>query len=183
MANYHQRYAQCALFALFVSSLVQHSLAHAASPYDLVSTGQSKVGRLGFQSKWQSQWLQGKDSYLGGYWDAALSRDFAPVPQNLPGYSPMTQDLGLAAVLRYQRNDGSGFYAEAGTGPQYQSISYNLAGRPQGSRFALNTLAGVGFVWKNGVDLGFKAMHVTRGQGRDGNEAASMVGIGLQYRW
>lgn len=180
MDIHRQRCVTRALVALLLPLFAQHSPAHADSIYNLAPSSQSKPGHLGFQSKWHSQWFQRTDSYLGGYWDASLSRDFPSVQQ---GPSAFSQEFGLTAVLRYQRNDGTGFYAQAGAGPQYQSIPHNLAGHPQGSRLALNTVAGVGFMWRNGVDLGFKAAHVTRGQGLDGNEAASMIGIGLQYRW
>jgi hypothetical protein len=104
-------------------------------------------------------------------------------PQLPYNFNAASQDIGVSAVLRYQRNDGTGFYAEAGTGPQYQSYSFDWAGRPQGNRLALNTSAGGGFVWKNGVDLGFKASYSTRGQGMDGGDAMGAIGIGLSYRW
>jgi hypothetical protein len=183
MVTYHERNIQWVFFGLFLALFAHPVFASAEPLYGLQPTKQIKLGHLGFQSKWQSQWLQSKDSYLGGYWDASFSRSLYSPPYVSHSSVPASQDVGLAAILRYQRNDGTGFYAEAGTGPQYQAISYDLAGHPQGSRFALNTLAGIGFVWKNGMNLGFKASYSTRGQGFDGNESGSMVGIGLSYRW
>lgn len=173
----------CSLFALSLFLLAAPSQAQTASQYELAPPGTSKLGRLGFQLKLQTQWYQGNTNYLSGYWDGSLARPFTATQQNGPGFASSTPELGLAAVLRYQRNDGTGFYAEAGTGPRYLTSAYDLAGRPQGSRLAVNALAGVGFVWKNGVDLGFKAIHVTRGQGKDGMEPSNMVGIDLKYRW
>jgi len=189
MATQRLRDMQCArygrlswcLFALGFCILSSSSPAHANSLYELAPAGTSKAGRLGFQLKWQTQRFQGNGNYLSGYWDPTPIRGLSPQQLSLPGYAPL--DLGLAAVLRLQRNDGTGFYAEAGTGPRYQSHSYDLAGRTQNSRLAFNAVAGVGFIWKNGVDLGFKAIHVTRGQGKDGNEPGNMVGIDLKYRW
>lgn len=183
MAKYYQYRVRRSVFLMLCFMLTYSCISYAESPYELLTSKQSKLGQLGFQSKWQSQWLHGKDHYLGGYWDASFSRNSSLSPYN--SYNPVSsmQDFGITAMLRYQRNDGTGFYAEAGTGPQYQSFSYDLAGRPQGSRFAMNTSAGVGFVWKNGIDLGFKASYSTRGQGSDGNDSASAIGIGLRYRW
>ncbi|QAU35779.1 hypothetical protein EKL02_17305 [Janthinobacterium sp. 17J80-10] len=173
----------CSFFALCLFLIASPAQAQASSLYELAPAATNKLGRLGFQLKWQAHWYQGNSNYLSGYWDASLARAFSPGQQNLAGVGPSGPDQGLAAVLRYQRNDGTGFYAEAGTGPRYQANSFDLAGRAQGSRLAVNALAGVGFVWKNGVDLGFKAVHVTRGQGKDGNEPSNVVGIDLKYRW
>lgn len=173
----------CSFFALCLFLPASPSQAQTTSQYELAPPGTNKLGRLGFQLKWQAQWYQGNSNYLSGYWDASHTRDFTSTQQNALGFSSSTPDLGVAAVLRYQRNDGTGFYAEAGTGPRYQASAYDVAGRPQGSRLAINALAGVGFVWKNGVDLGFKAIHVTRGQGKDGMEPGNIVGIDLKYRW
>lgn len=173
----------CCFLVLCIFMLSSPSPAHAGSLYNLAPVGSSKIGHLGFQLKWQTQWLSGHDSYLDGYWGTIPLRGLASPIHNLSTSTISAPDLGLAAMLRYQRNDGTGFYAEAGTGPRYQANAYSLAGRPQSSRLALNALAGVGFVWKNGVDLGFKAIHVTRGQGKDGNDPGNMVGIDLKYRW
>jgi len=183
MATQHQRRSQYALLALLVSMLAQHNLARADALRELGPTGPIKLSRLGFRAMWQSQSFHDTDSYVAGYWDTALARGFSPTLSNLPNGAPASMDLRIAAILRYQRNDGTGLYAEAGTGPLYQSFSYQLAGGPQGSRLALNTRASIGFIWKNGLDLGFKAIHVTRGQGPEGNDAGSSVGIGLNYRW
>lgn len=173
----------CSFLALCVSLLTLPGLAQANTLYELAPPGSNKVGRLGFQLKWQAHWYQGNSNYLSGYWDASPARGFVPSQQILPAFGAATADQGLAAILRYQRQDGTGFYAEAGTGPRYQSAAYDWTGRAPGNRLALNALAGVGFVWKNGVDLGFKAIHVTRGQGKDGNESGNIVGVDLKYRW
>ncbi len=183
MDLYHRHNRQATLYMLILSMVAVHNWAHAASQYELAPSPQYKIGRLGFQPKWQAHWFQSQESYLSGYADTSLLRDFSTGALHYSGYANTSRDLGLAAVLRYQRSDGTGFYAEAGAGPQYRSISYDLAGRQLGPRLSLNTLAGIGFVWKNGVDLGFKAVHLTRGQGPEGNDAVSMVGVGLQYRW
>lgn len=163
--------------------LAYPGISQAESRYGLLPSKQLKIGQLGFQSKWESHWFQNKDTYLGGYWDASVSRALLRPTGHHKDFGPVAQDFGLTAVLRYQRNDGTGFYAEAGTGPQYQLASYYWTGRPQHNRLALNTLAGVGFVWKNGVDLGFKAVHFTRGEGANGGEAGSVVGVGVRYNW
>lgn len=191
MATQYQRHMRwsryctvpCSLFALCISLLSLPNLAHANTLYELAPPGSNKVGRLGFQLKWQAHWYQGNSSYLSGYWDAMPLRGYSSNQQILPGFGATTADHGIAAVLRYQRQDGTGFYAEAGTGPRYQAGAYDWTGRAQGTRLTFNALAGVGFVWKNGVDLGFKAIHVTRGQGKDGNESSNIVGVDLKYRW
>ena len=107
----------CGLLAFCIFLFSSPNLAHAASPYELAPAGTSKIGHLGFQMKWQAHWLNGNDSYLDGYWGASAARGMSPSQHNLSVYSPSTSSLGLAAMLRYQRkDDGTGFYAEAGTG-------------------------------------------------------------------
>ncbi len=180
MASTNQRHFTAHVFFLL---LFCHALGHASNLYELAPPASQKIGKVGFQSKWQSQWLHGADRHLGGYWDASLTSE-----QSLPliAHPPIaagTQDFGFAAMFRYQRDDHTGFYAEAGSGPYVISQSQDHSGRRNGTHFAIGTRAGVGFVWKNGIDLGFKARHVTRGQGRDGNEADSMIGLDLRYRW
>ncbi|HCY63070.1 MAG TPA: hypothetical protein DHV59_09620 [Oxalobacteraceae bacterium] len=179
----HHHSIQKCLLVLCATIFVYPTLAQADSPYRLLPSKQHKAGQLGFQSKWQSQWFQGDNGYLGGYWNASFSQELIAASPHLHSFSAVPKDIGLAAVLRYQRNDGTGFYAEAGTGPQYHSASYDLISGSQGSHFALNTLAGVGFVWKNGVDLGFKAVHYTRGPGGDGSAGGSRVSLGVHYHW
>lgn len=179
----HHRSFHTYLLVLCGTIFVYPNLAQADSSYQLLQSKQYKPGQLGFQLKWQSQWFRDGNNYLGGYWNASFSQDLTAAVPPLRSFSTVPQDIGLAAVLRYQRNDGTGFYAEAGTGPHYHSTSYDLVNRAQDSHFALNTLAGIGFVWKNGVDLGFKAVHFTRGQGVEGAGAGSRVSLGVRYRW
>ncbi|TCS33550.1 hypothetical protein EDC30_11682 [Paucimonas lemoignei] len=184
MATY-RRYRNQVISSLLLVSLSAFPLSGlAASPYDLFPQKQNKFGYLGFQSKWHTQWFLDKERYLGGHWDTSLSRGVSPAAYSsvIPSQAPL--DLGFTAVLRYQRHDGTGFYAEAGTGPQYQTVAHDWAGRPQGSRMSMNTSAGIGFIWKNGVDLGFKASYLSRIQRQEGTEGGSgVIGVGLSYRW
>ncbi len=159
------------------------SYALESTSLDLMAGNQTKVGRLGLQLDWQRQWFKGETTHLGAYWDTSYGslREFQH--QIFPGNTSNLHDVGIAAVFRYQRNDRTGFYAEAGTGPHYLSELYDSSGRRQGSRLILNSHAGAGFIWKNGMDLGLKAMHLSNGSVTQPNEAVSMVGVGLRYRW
>ncbi len=150
---------------------------------DLMSGNQAKIGRIGLQLDWQRQWFSDGDSHLGGYWDTSFANLYDNSAQHTPGSSPYFNDVGIAAVLRFQRDDRTGFYAEAGAGPRYMSDLYDTTGRRHESRFVVNSHAGVGFIWKNGVDLGFKAMHRSSGNVMQPNDAVNMVGVGLRYRW
>jgi lipid A 3-O-deacylase len=172
---------------LVVSLLCMQGASHAAEAvsYDLTSGNQHKVGRLGLQWKWQSEWLHAKERHLGGYWDASFARwrdHRSPRYNSSPAHYT---DLGLAAVLRYQRNDRTGFYAEAGTGPHYLSEQYDQDHRRPTNRLVVNTHAGIGFVWKNGVGLDVKALYMSPGGviGSVGDWGGVGLGLGLRYRW
>lgn len=180
MATHTQQYLKAHVFFLLVCC---HALSHAGNLYQLAPPASPKVGQVGFQLKWQSQWLHGAQRHLGAYWDASVTSEHTLSHTGHPPIGTGAQDFSLAAMFRYQRDDLTGFYAEAGSGPYLISQTQDHSGRRTGTHFAIGSRAGVGFVWKNGVDLGFKARHVSRGQGRDGSEADSMIGLDLRYRW
>jgi hypothetical protein len=151
--------------------------------FELWSAEKVKMGRLGVQWSWDNRWFQDGKYHLGGYWDASLSYWEGSYHRWTPNSTQNLNDLGVAAVFRYQKHDRTGFYAEAGTGPRYMSEYYDNNFKRQGSKFVFNTHLGVGFAWKNGLDLGFKAMHMSNGGVAEPNPAVNVLGVGLKYRW
>lgn len=173
------------LGVLFAAILCMHPAAHAAEPasLDLFTGKQAKIGRLGFQWNWNTQWLKTGDASVGGYWDASVFRWREEHYQSPLAHASSLNDMGLSAVLRYQRNNKSGFYAEAGSGPYYLADLNDTEGRRYSHRFIFNSHAGIGFIWKNGLDLGFKAMHISQGGVKQPHEPNNIIEVGLRYRW
>jgi hypothetical protein len=173
------------LLALAIVLLCSHVPAYAIDgvSFELIGRDKLQIARVGLQWKWQNTWYTASSMHIGGYWDGSIARWRATQFQNIPDNSQRINDIGIAAVFRLQGNDNTGFYAEVGTGPHYLSDYYDNDGRRQSSHLVFNSHAGVGFVWKNGLDLGLRAMHISNGSTSEPNDAINVVGVGVKYWW
>lgn len=169
--------------ALLLLSLQVPAYAVDGMSFELIGRDKLLIGRVGLQWRWRNAWYNAANMRIGGYWDASLSRWRGTQFQNIPDTTQNLNDVGVAAVFRVQGNDNTGFYAEVGTGPHYMSDYYDNDGRRQGSHLVFNSHAGVGFVWRNGLDLGLRAMHISNGSTNEPNDAINVVGVGVKYWW
>ena len=89
-------------------------------------TGNStQLARIGAQFNWGPNWnfWQSNGTHIGGYWDLSLA-NWRMNHYNNTSSSGNLVDLGLTTVLRFQRDDGKGFYGEAGIGVHLFSKLY-----------------------------------------------------------
>lgn len=151
--------------------------------FESLAGNESRIGSLGLQWKWNKKWFESERLEVGGFWDLKFSHWRNTQYLNVPDSTQSINDIGIAATFRLQNRERLGFYAEAATGPHWLSESYDNNNRHQGSRVVFETHAGIGYVWESGLDLGFKAMHMSNGSFRDPNDGVNLYGLNLRYWW
>jgi lipid A 3-O-deacylase len=145
----------------------------------------NRVGmlRVGVQSAWDARWLQSHGNHVSGYWDATLATWRGTAYRNLPGQTQHITSVGLAPVLRWQADDLSGWYAEAGIGANLLSELYDNNRRRLSTAFQFNDHLGVGYVFDKRWDVGLKLEHFSNGGIKEPNNGVNMVMVKVAYRF
>jgi len=141
------------------------------------------MGRIAVQWDWRSRWLQTTNWHLSGYWDLALGywdQDGAVAP----GEHSSLADIGLTPVLRWQRNDMTGVYVEAGIGLHLLSHS-SIGGRRMSTAFQFGDHIGVGYRFgaRQAYDLSYRFQHMSNASIKRPNPGINFNQIRLQYRF
>ena len=139
------------------------------------------MARVGIQWHWKSQWFQGQDWHVGGYWDLALGRWQR---NSAPGFNEDITEIGLTPVFRLQRNDLQGPYLEAAIG--FHLLSRTSLGDKRFStqfQFGDHLGAGLRFGAKGAFDLGYRFQHLSNGDIKRPNDGISFHQIRFQYHF
>lgn len=143
----------------------------------------SKMLRLGLQRDIQRSWLRSDRHHLGAYWDLTVARWRGDAYRDQQGVRQELWDIGLTPVLRYRRNDKLGWYGEAGIGLHYLSDIYDNGGDSLSTRFQFGDHLGIGYVFRNGLDLTVKFQHFSNGGMKDPNVGANFVVVKAGFRF
>lgn len=171
-----------ALVAASAPCAAQARRVHGASVE--AGTGEkAEMGRAGVQREMRRTWLRSPTRHLGAYWDLTLARWRGEAYRNVDGARQYFWDLGLTPVFRYQRNDGLGWYAEAGVGIHYLSDLYDNNGSQLSTRFQFGDHLGAGYVLANGWDLGLKFQHFSNGSIKAPNAGVNFIVLRAAYRF
>lgn len=137
--------------------------------------------RAGVQWQWEKQWWQSNGTHIGGYWDLTLARWRASQFRNIPGNSKQIYDLGLTPVFRFQSDAKTGLYAELGIGIHYLNKLYDNNGNRLSTRFQFGDHLGVGYVFRNNLDIGLKVQHFSNGSIKKPNDGEDFIVLRVSY--
>lgn len=139
--------------------------------------------RAGVQWDWMSTWLQSNGTHLGGYWDLTAAQIQENYYQGIYDRTKNLYDLGITPVLRFQRDDKLGWYAEGGIGLHYFSSLYDNNERKFSTRFQFGNHLGIGYIFSNKLEIGAKLQHFSNGGIKQPNNGANFAVIKLGYHF
>ncbi|MCA1326992.1 acyloxyacyl hydrolase [Herbaspirillum sp. alder98] len=148
-------------------------------------TGNStQLVRLGAQWNWGPNWnfWQSNGTHIGGYWDLSLA-NWRMNHYNNTNSSGNLVDIGLTPVFRFQRDDGKGFYGEAGIGVHLFSKLYRNNDKVLSTAFQFGDHVGAGYVFNNGLDLGFRLQHFSNGGIKQPNGGVNFAVARVAYKF
>ncbi len=145
-----------------------------SASFEFGTGNKSQLTRLGMQWNWERQWFKSNGMHLGAYWDATISVLHQGRYQNQEA-SKNIADVGITPVLRFQRDDRKGVYAEAGIGAHYMSSIYDNNHRTFSTNFQFGDHIGVGYVFDGGLNIGLKIQHFSNCGIQHPNPGANFV--------
>lgn len=154
-----------------------------SASFELAGGNKTKMARIGAQWNWGRQWWQSNGSYIGGHWDVSLAQWRGNQYRNVPGATQSITDIGVTPVLRFQRDDKTGFYGEAGIGMHFLSDLYNNNGRQLSTHFQLGNHLGIGYVFKNNVDVGLRFQHYSNAGIKNPNSGVNFTIVRAGYQF
>jgi hypothetical protein len=166
-----------------LASLGAAQAAHAVDSASLEfgSGNKTKMARVGLQWKWDSKWWQSNGTHIGGYWDLTLSQWRGNRYRNIPGNKQDFVDVGFTPVFRFQNDSLKGWYVEAGIGAHYLSDIYDNNDRQFSTHFQFGDHIGVGYVFRNNLDIGLKIQHFSNGSIKQPNDGANFAVLSATY--
>jgi hypothetical protein len=168
--------AGCLLAGLHIES---YAIDSASAEF---ATGnKTQMARVGAQWKWDRQWLQSNGTHIGGYWDLTLAQWRGTQFQNVSGRKQNITSIGITPVFRFQRDTLKGPYAEAGIGIHYLSDLYNNNDRQLSTRFEFGDHLGIGYVFRNNLDVGLKIQHFSNGGIKQPNGGVNFAVVRVSY--
>jgi lipid A 3-O-deacylase len=169
--------AACALLFAFCAP------THAVDEWSLETGYGNKTAlvRLGASWDWERRWLSAGEYHLGGYWQGTLAHWRAKRYGNAQADQEDLIAVGITPVLRYQRHDERGWYAELGIGLHLLSDDYNNNGRELSTHFQFGDHIGVGYVFSRGMEIGLSYQHFSNGSIKQPNDGVNFVIVRLAY--
>jgi lipid A 3-O-deacylase len=134
-----------------------------------------QIARVGAQWDWQRQWLPSASGHLGGYWDLTAASWRQGRYQGVPGAHRSISDIGLTPVFRYQTNERTGLYVEAGIGAHYLSSQYDNGGHQLATRFEFGDHLAAGYRFGQGWEASAKLQHFSNGGVKHPNGGANFL--------
>lgn len=89
--------------------------------------------------------------------------------------------MGITPVLRYQRHDKRGWYAELGIGLHLLSDHYNNNGRALSTHFQFGDHLGAGYVFSGGMEIGLSFQHFSNASIKQPNDGVNFAIVRLAY--
>jgi hypothetical protein len=163
--------------------IVIQSSAHAvdSTSFEFATGNKTKMARVGLQWKWERQWFRSNGTHLGGYWDLTLAQWRGDRFEDVEGRTQNITDIGITPVFRFQRDDLKGPYVEAGIGAHYLSEHYNNNGRQLSTNFQFGDHLGIGYVFRNNLDVGLKFQHFSNGGIKEPNNGVNFAVVRVSY--
>lgn len=167
-------------------------LAHHALAADAYVSGVSlEVGsgekvhllRFGTQADWHKRWFEGNGRHLTGYWDFSLAQWRGTAYEGVAGQHRNITSVGITPVLRYQADNGKGWYVEGGIGANLLSHVYNNGGKQLSTAFEFGDHVGAGYIFDNKWDLGLKLQHFSNASIKEPNDGVNFVVLRLARRF
>lgn len=170
----------CAVSSALV---IAHSASYAldSASIEIGSGNKTRLARVGLQWKWENKWWQSNGSHLGGYWDVTLAQWHGTRFRNLPDQEQKLTAIGITPVFRFQTDTLKGGYVEGGIGVYYLSNLYDNNGRRLSTKFEFGDHIGVGYVFRNNLDLGLKIQHFSNGGIKQPNNGINFAVIRITY--
>jgi hypothetical protein len=144
----------------------------------------TQMARVAAQWDWGKnwQWWQSNGTHIGGYWDLSVAQWKMNHYNNTNDSGTLT-DIGLTPVFRFQRDDGKGFYGEAGVGVHLFSKLYRNNDKVLSTAFQFGDHIGAGYVFMNGVDVGIKLQHFSNGGIKQPNGGVNFAVLKVAYKF
>ncbi|WP_187363486.1 acyloxyacyl hydrolase [Massilia frigida] len=131
--------------------------------------------RFGVQKDWSQRWFQSNGTHLSGYWDASIAQWRGNAYQNVDGRHQNITNIGFTPVFRFQADDLSGWYGEAGIGLNLLSKRYDNDSNQLSTAFQFGDHLGVGYVFANQWDVGMKVQHFSNGGYKKPNSGVNFL--------
>ena len=119
--------------------------------------------RLQLQSHWDQRWLRSNGMHVGGYWDGGLAQWRGKASRNVLGQYQHISNLNFTPMFRLQSDTLRGWYGEGGIGINLLSKRYDNNDDFLSTVFQFNDRLGVGYVNRQGWDVGIRAEHFSNG--------------------
>jgi len=170
----------CVVANAFLSSLLACAGLDSTS-LELAQGNKTQQIRVGAQSHWKQEWVLSGGSHVTGYWDFTLGYWNNYRYLNILDNTQHLVDVGVAPIFRLQGGSTQGLYGEMGVGPYLLSAQYDNNGRRLSTHFQFRTRLGVGYVLRNGMDIGLKIEHVSNGGIKEPNSGVNLAGLRVAY--
>ena len=140
------------------------------------------VTRAALQWDWNRHWFNSNGTSLDGYFDLNMAwwraTDWRGNNEN-----KNLGVIGFTPVFRFMKTDKKGPYIEAGVGISFFSTPYNNADNNMGISFQFADHIGVGYVFRNNLDLGLRLQHYSNLGISRHNDGENLLFIRAAYRW
>ena len=143
----------------------------------------TRLTRIGVQWTWDRVWRKRNNTHIGAYWDVNLAQLRSDRFQNQASRMQRLTALGVTPVFRLQNENLTGLYGEAGVGLALLSDLYDNNGHRLSTSFQFASQLGIGYVFRNGVDLGLKIQHFSNGSIKKPNNGVNFVVARVSYRF
>jgi lipid A 3-O-deacylase len=170
--------------AAAIAAMVASTSAAALGMSVELGTGDdADMGRIGVQWwEWHSQRLRTQNWHVGGYMDFSVG--YWHQGDTQPGEHSSLVDYGLTPVLRVQRNELAGPYAEIGLGMHLLSHS-SIGGNRMSTAFQFGNHIGFGYRFgvNQSFDLSYRFQHLSNASIKRPNPGTNFNQIRLQYHF
>lgn len=166
---------QCKVAVITFITVGLQANSHAVDSVSLefASGNKTQMLRLSAQWMWNEKWWQSNGTHIGGYWDLALAQWRE---QNYKGSADGHRNLasvGITPVFRFQHDSNIGMYTEAGIGLHLLSDTYNNNDHVLSGNVQFGSHIGIGYIFKNNVDISFKFQHFSNGGIKQPNDGVN----------
>lgn len=172
---------KCVAIGLSLIGLPNLCSAVDSTSLELGTGNKTKMVRVGMQWKWDKQWWRSNGTHVGAYWDLNLAHWRGERFRDIPDARLSLNSIGITPVLRLQNDSLKGLYAEIGIGAHILSAHYDNNGHQLSTRFQFGDHLGIGYVFRNNVELGLKIQHFSNAGIKKPNDGVDFLFIGVRY--
>lgn len=156
-----------------------HSGATAfdSATLELLTGNQSEVIRLGLLSPATVKFAPLPQSNIKLGWQYSLAYWRENRPENDPSRTESLFDFGFTPILRWNAQNGAGWYGEAGVGAHVLSELYNNNGREFSTKLQFASHIGLAYEFQDRWTLMLKLEHISNGGIKRPNPGANFIGV------